>query len=206
MAQRIGLLGGSFNPVHNGHLITARAAAEAGNLDRIVLLPSAHPPHKIVDTLSNADDRVAMLERATAGESFFEVSRFDVDREGPTYSIDTVAHFKSTLGDDVAVSWLIGADSLAELHTWHRVAELVALTTIFTMVRPGWEEIDWSPLTAAVGADHVQSLRAGILRTPAIDISSTQIRHRVATSQSVRYLVPDAVATYIAERGLYRRD
>jgi len=202
---RIGLYGGSFDPIHNGHLIIARAVAEALHLQRIIFLPSARPPHKDAADLSDADHRAAMVKIAIRGETLLEFDEFDLRRSGPTYTIDTVAHFQGMLGHGVDISWIIGADSLVELASWHRVADLVDGCRIVTAARPGWEAPDLTPLASKLAPRQIERLRQGIVETPRIDISATDIRRRVRCGLSVRYLAPDGVLDYIKEQGLYVR-
>lgn len=204
MAQRVGLYGGSFNPIHNGHLIVARAVAEQVGLERVMLLPSVRPPHKGDGQLLDARHRAAMVKLAIEGEPLFEFSDFDLTREGPSYTIDTVMHFRESLGPQAELHWIIGADSLSELTTWHRVRDLVDACRIVTAARPGWDAIDWTPLRAILGDAQVAALQAGVLATPRIDISSTDIRRRERDGQSIRYLVPDSVRLYIERNALYR--
>ena len=204
MAQCIGLYGGSFNPIHNGHLIVARAVAERLQLDRVILLPSARPPHKGDHRLLDAGHRAEMVRLAITGEPLFEFSDYDLTRDGPSYTIDTIAHFHESLGQHVELYWIIGADSLAELTTWYRVSDLVDACRIITASRTGWDTIDWTRLRAILSDAQVTALRAGVLQTPRIDISSTDIRRRVCDGQSIRYFVPDAVLNYIETHALYR--
>ncbi len=204
MGHQIGLYGGSFNPVHFGHLIVARAIAEQVGLDRVVILPSARPPHKDAGDLLEASHREEMIRLAIEGEKLFELSDFDLRREGLSYTIDTVKHFRGQLGPEAVVCWMIGADSLAELAAWHRVSDLVDSCRIVTAGRPGWDRIDWEGLRSLLGDDRVKRLRAGIVRTPLVGISSTLIRDRVRNGRSIRYLVPQCVADYIDRLDLYR--
>lgn len=204
MAERIALYGGSFNPIHCGHTIVARAVAERLRLDRVIFLPSAQPPHKRVGSLVSPEHRATMVRLATEGEPTFEFNDFELNREGPSYTIDTVAHFREQLGLDILLHLIIGADSLAELTTWYRVRALVDACRIITAVRPGWDEIDWAQLRTRLSEDQITDLRAGLLDTPRIEISATQVRRRIREGKSIRYLVPDAVRDYIIEHGLYQ--
>ncbi|MGB0715445.1 MAG: nicotinate-nucleotide adenylyltransferase [Phycisphaerae bacterium] len=205
MPSFVGLLGGTFDPVHHGHLIGARAAAELAGLDRLILLPSAAPPHKPSEVMTDVESRIEMLSLAIDGDTLFEISRFDAERPGPTFTIDTVLHFREVFPAEVKLAWLIGADSLADLHTWHRVSELVNACRILTLVRSGWESIDWKPLTDCVGAEGVNALRDGLLVTPAIEISSSEVRQRIQDGRSIRNLVPRSVESYVEANGLYRK-
>ncbi len=211
MAERIALFGGSFDPVHFGHLIVARAIAERLDLDRVILLPSGSPPHKEADALADAEHRAEMVELAIAGEPVFGISDFDRSRSGPSYTIDTVRHFRDRFGPDARLYWIIGADSLAELSTWRRVGELVEACEIVTAARPALprrapKEADaWGSLRDVLSDAQIVRLKQGELHTPLIDISSTEIRNRVTAGRSIRYFVPDAVADYINRHRLYRR-
>ena len=198
------LFGGSFNPIHHGHLIIARAVAERLGAGRLVLVPSAAPPHKHGEDLADVHDRLAMARRAVAGDPAFEVSDAEVRRSGPSYTYLTVEEFRRSLGADVPLYWLIGADTLPELHTWYRVRELTDLCRIVTAVRPGYEHPDLSPLAHVFSKDCVRQLAEAVLPTPRIDISATDIRQRVRSGQSIRYLVPEPVREYIEQHGLYR--
>lgn len=202
MATPIALFGGSFDPIHLGHLIIARCVAERLDAERVILLPSARPPHKDARDLADGTHRAEMVKRAIAGEAVFEFSDVDLTRRGPSYTIDTVDHFRRRFGADVELAWIIGGDSLIELPTWHRARDLVDACRIITATRPGATSIDWSALGETFDARQVEALRAGVLETPMIDISSTDIRQRLRAGRSIRYLVPDAVREYIERRGL----
>ncbi len=203
MATRIALFGGSFNPIHVGHLIVARSIVEQLGLDRLIFLPSARPPHKNGATLAEGDHRCAMVRLAIADEPGFELSAYDYDRPGPSYTIDTVTHFRQTLGLEIILYWIIGADSLADLTTWYRVGALVDCCRIITARRPGFREVDWDRLRSRLSEEQIAVLRAGVLDTPMIEISATDIRRRVREGRTIRYLVPESVRAYIGEHGLY---
>ncbi len=204
MSQKIGLFGGTFNPIHFGHLIAARSVAEQLALDRVVFIPSANPPHKSVAGLIDASERLEMVRLAIADEPAFEVSDCEIRRPGPSYTIETVASFRKQLDPESEICWIIGADSLPELTTWYRVSELVDCCRIVTVSRPGWDEPDMSPLAQQFDERQIARLREGIVQTPRIDISATNIRSRVRQGRSIRYLVPEPVRTHICETGLYR--
>lgn len=204
MTQRIALYGGSFNPIHHGHLIIARAVAERVGLDRVIFLPSARPPHKEAGALLDSGHREAMVRGAIEGEDGFAFDAHDLLQSGPTYTIDTVAHFSETLGPDVDLHWIIGADSLADLTSWHRAADLVDRCTLVTAARPGWDATVLDRLRPTLTEKQVDRLRRHALDTPRIDISATDIRARIRSGRSIRYLVPDSVRGYIESLGLYR--
>ena len=204
MAEAIGLFGGSFDPIHHGHLIVARAIFEQLGLERMIFLPSASPPHKEAHDLTEAAHRAEMLQLAIEDEPGFAFSDFDLSRGGPTYTIDTIAHFRAQAGGGVELCWIIGADSLTELPSWHRVSALVDECRIITAARPGWTGVDWDKLTDVLRDDQIARLCHGVLETPLLEISSTDIRRRVFEGRSIRYLVPERVRDYIESHRLYR--
>ncbi|MBP7933025.1 MAG: nicotinate-nucleotide adenylyltransferase [Phycisphaerae bacterium] len=204
MAGGIALFGGSFNPIHHGHLIIARAVAETLDLARLVLIPSANPPHKIGQDLADAADRLEMVRLAVADEALFEVSDTEIRRRGTSYTILTLEEYRSRLAPGEDLYWIIGGDTISELHTWYRARELVDLCRIVTAVRPGFETPDLSVLQPTLSAGQVERLRQGILQTPRVDISATDVRRRVAEGLSIRFLVPEAVREYIERKDLYR--
>ncbi len=201
---RVLLFGGSFDPIHHGHLIVARHAAETLGVPRIVLLPSAAPPHKSAQRLAPAADRLAMCRAATAEDPQFEVSDWELSQPGPNYTIHTVEHFRARSGAGTEVCWLIGMDSLVELGTWYRAAELVDACTIVTVARPGSVAPAPEFLAQHFAPEQVARLLRNILPSPAIDIAAREIRARVQAGRSIRYLVPESVRAYIAAHGLYR--
>ncbi|MFQ5491440.1 MAG: nicotinate-nucleotide adenylyltransferase [Phycisphaerae bacterium] len=203
MNQSLGLYGGSFDPIHFGHLIIARAVAERLGLERVLFLPSADPPHKQAQQLTNPMHRAEMVKLAVAGDPLFGFDDFDLRRAGPTYTLETVKHFRDELGPDAALYWIIGADSLQDLASWHRVGELVDTCTLVTAGRSGWDETDLDALVGALSHEQIEKLQSGCVGTPRIDISATDIRQRLRRGLPVRYLLPESVADYIRQQGLY---
>ncbi len=208
----VALFGGTFDPIHFGHLIVARCVLERLSLDEVTFIPSANPPHKGRADLSDVAHRLAMVELAIDGqrplvgaEPGFACDDCETKRTGPSYTFETVMHFRERLGPHAGLHWIIGADSLAELETWHRASELVDACNIVTVNRPGDFQTDLSTFGRVLGEQHVAKLKRGILQTPHIDISATDIRRRVAAAQSIRYLVPEPVRQYIEDHQLYRR-
>ncbi len=202
---RIGLYGGSFDPIHVGHLISARALAEQIGLSRVILIPAGVPPHKRGHPLTPADHRLAMARLAVQDDPLFEVDDCELLRTGPSYTIETIEAYRARLGGDAALYWIIGCDSLAELPTWHRVADLVERVQIVTMVRPGSSPPPAEVLATSVGDKAAKLLLESCYQTPAIEISATDIRSRVGTGRSIRYLVPEAVRRYIEQNRIYDR-
>jgi nicotinate-nucleotide adenylyltransferase len=198
--RKIGILGGTFNPIHLGHLLTAQDALEQLGLERVIFIPSATPPHKVVDKLATGRDRLRMIKLAIRGNDQFEVDDIEIKRGGKSYSVDTLTALRQR-NPRADLYFIIGADSLRELHLWREVARLVTLCTFVTVPRPGFkpEPVIDPRLDAATR----HRLRQHVLRGHACDIASRDIRARVSGERSIRYLVPDAVRLYIARRRLY---
>ncbi len=197
------LYGGSFDPIHSGHLAVAEAAARILAADRVSLIPAGDPPHK-PRTVASAEDRLEMCRLAVAGSALFDVLDVEVRRAGPSYTYDTVAELRDGPCRGDALVLLVGQDMLADLPRWHRARELAALVPIAAVPRPGAPDPPWEELDATLGTELAAQIRSRILPTPRTDISATAVRRRVAEGRSVRCWVPDAVADYIERRGLYR--
>jgi nicotinate-nucleotide adenylyltransferase len=188
--------GGSFNPVHHGHLVCARAVAEKAGFDRVVLIPSGQPPHKTELTdMAAGEHRLAMCRAAVEGDSLFEVENIEITRGGPSYTLDTVRQLRKRGWEEIV--WLIGADMALSLPSWHQSVILMAEVKFLIMARPG-SHLDWTVLPA-----EFQSVAENVVVAPQIDISSSEIRRRVAAGQSIDYLTPPAVVDYIRAHGLY---
>jgi nicotinate-nucleotide adenylyltransferase len=199
--KRIGILGGTFNPVHLGHLLIAQDAMEQLRLDRVKFIPSATPPHKAVDKLASERDRLRMITLAIRGNARFEVDDIEIRRGGKSYSVDTLTELRRR-DPSASFYFIIGSDSLRELHLWREVQLLVTLCTFVTVSRPGYEP---KPvIDPRLDAATRRRLRQHVLGGHACDIASRDIRARVASGRSIRYLVVDAVHTYIRRRRLYQ--
>jgi nicotinate-nucleotide adenylyltransferase len=192
--RRIGVMGGTFDPVHNGHLVAASEVTSEFGLDEVVFVPTGQPWQKAHDPVSPAEDRYLMTVIATASNPQFSVSRVDIDREGPTYTIDTLHDLRAKYGEDTELFFITGADALAAILGWHRSEELMALAHFIGVTRPGHHLSDPGFPDGAVS----------LIEVPALAISSTDCRARVQAGQPVWYLVPDGVVQYISKRGLYR--
>lgn len=201
---RIGLFGGSFDPVHVGHLMIAEHVREARELDRILFIPASTPPHKPGRRITSGAHRLEMLRRAVAGNPGFEVSDVELRREGKSYTILTVRELQAALPHDAHLCFIMGGDMVHELPTWYQAHQLVDLIDIVAVDRPGHTLGDLAALDAAFGPERVRRLRALAVPFPQIDLSSTLIRRRARKGLSIRYLVPEAVRQYIDEHGLYR--
>ncbi|HUJ10223.1 MAG TPA: nicotinate-nucleotide adenylyltransferase [Verrucomicrobiae bacterium] len=198
--KAIGILGGTFNPIHLGHLLMAQDATEQLELERVIFIPSATPPHKTVDKLASARDRLQMIKLAIRGNKRFEVDDLEIRRGGKSYSVDTLTQLKRRY-PRAEFFFIIGADSLQELHLWREVKRLVTLCTFVTVPRPGFQA---KPIIdPRLDVATRRRLRQHVLRGHACDIASRDIRTRIANGRSIRYLVPDAVHQYIRRRRLY---
>jgi len=196
--MRLGILGGTFDPPHNGHLLIARAAKEQLRLDRVLFAPVGIQPLKQDQPVSPADQRADMVELAIAGEADFELSRIDLDRPGPHYTADLL-RIASGVYPDAKVWFIMGGDSLVDLLRWRDPHRLIELARLAVLRRPDFEP-DWTALEAAL-----PDLRERIdwIDAPPIDIAAHDIQRRTREGESIEGLAPRAVAQYIAERGLY---
>jgi nicotinate-nucleotide adenylyltransferase len=189
--------GGSFNPIHFGHLRCAAAVAKEKGFDRVLLIPSGHPPHKNADLqLASAKDRLEMCRLAAKDDPLFAVDDLEIRRSTPSYTIDTARQLRQRGWKEI--NWLIGADMLNDLPNWHQPAALLREVNFVVMARPGYE-FDWDKLPA-----EFQVLRTQLVSAPHIDVSATDIRRRIAVGQSIHGLLPNVVEDYIRRKGLYR--
>lgn len=193
--ERIGVMGGTFDPIHHGHLVAASEVASRFSLDEVVFVPTGQPWQKTHATVSPAEDRYLMTVIATASNPRFSVSRVDVDRPGATYTIDTLRELTRSRVRPAELFFITGADALAQIVTWHASEELFALAHFIGVTRPGHLLED--PGFPAGGVS--------LIEVPALAISSTDCRARVRDELPIWYLVPDGVVQYITKRGLYAR-
>ena len=194
--MRLGVVGGTFDPMHNGHIAAAEAAIDCAHLDEVVFVPTGQPWQKTHEPVSPAEDRYLMTVIATASNPMFSVSRVDVDRSGPTYTIDTLHDLRERYGPTAEMFFITGADAVAEILGWHRSDELFSLAHFIGVTRPGHHLSDVGFPEGTVT----------LVVVPALAISSTDCRSRVKAGEPVWYLVPDGVVQYISKRGLYRRE
>jgi len=198
---RIGVLGGTFDPPHVGHLWLATLAADTLGLDRVLLMPAARPPHKRQRPISNAADRVMMTRLAITGDRLLDLSLIEMERPGPSYTVDSLEALRGAHGGSAGLVLVMAADSLAEIASWRQPDRLLELAEWAVGPRPGSPLPDRAALRARFGAAEA---RIHLLEGPSLDLSSSEIRRRVAAGRSIRYLVPRAVEELIADRGLYR--
>ena len=198
--MRLGVFGGTFDPIHIGHLILAEEARYLLGLDQVLLAPAADPPHKRDRGKSPAGHRVRMVERAIAGNPHLALSRIDVDRPGPHYTLDMVRLLHEQYGPDAELYFLMGLDSLVDLPTWHRPLELMEQCSLVALSRPG-AAFDWDTLEAALPGVRRQVI---VLPMPLLQISGSDLRARAREGRPLRYQVLPQVERYIHEQQLYR--
>jgi len=189
-AARVGILGGTFNPIHIGHLILASDAIWKLSLDKVIFVPAYLPPHKSVEDATSAGDRLAMVRLAIADNRHFEASSIEIDAKKKSYSIDTLKAFKSAYGAAARLFFLTGSDSLKDLFSWKDVGEIFKISQFVVAPRPGYP------------VENVPEEVETVVITP-IEVSSMDIRRRIKEGRSIRYLVPEDVRRYIIEKKLY---
>lgn len=198
------LLGGTFDPIHRGHIDVARSAFDIIGADKLIFVPARRSALKTELPVASDADRLHMIRLAIAGIDKFEVSDMELQRPAPSYTIETVRHFQHELGSDTELYWLLGADSVAELPRWYKIEELIDSCFLACMYRAGFEPPDFSHFADSLGPGRVKKLQDNIIETPLIDISSTQIRARLAKGQDTGDMLNPEVAGYIREKKLYR--
>lgn len=190
--MKIGLLGGTFNPIHMGHLILAEECWYKLGLDKVVFIPAFIPPHKDVEGGVSPADRLNMVRLALEGEKRFEISTYELDKGGTSYTVETLTHFRGVYGGTAHLFFITGADSAESLSMWKDPDEILSLATFVIATRPGW------------GKDSPYNDRVTRLEMPEIEISSSMIRQRIKLREPIDYLVPSRVLDYIRNKGLYR--
>jgi nicotinate-nucleotide adenylyltransferase len=198
--ERLGIFGGTFDPVHVAHLAIAEAARDTFGLRRVLFVPAAQPPHKAGRPITAVEHRLAMVEAAVASNPGFEVSRVEVDRAGPSYTVDTLAALRDAVPED-RLALMLSVESFRELPTWHEPARILGLADLIVAPRDGYDDADPSFLSRTFPGSTADAV---FLDGPRIRLSASEIRERAAAGRSVRYLVPDAVATYIGDHSLYQ--
>lgn len=203
--RRIGVLGGTFDPIHYGHLVIAEEVYARLNLAEMVFVPAGQPPHKPDKVVTEAEHRLAMLELAIASNPHFTISKVDLERPGPSYTVDTLRLLRKQWGEQTAIYFVIGWDSMEELLTWHDPAGVLeALTYLVAVRRPGYNEsrgfLDW--LESRLPGTRQRLLQ---VEAPQFDISASDLRLRVAEGRPIKYQIPESVEQYILQYGLYRQ-
>jgi nicotinate-nucleotide adenylyltransferase len=198
--MRLGVLGGTFDPIHFAHLAIAEEARTQLGLESVVFVPAGQPPHKPGRAISRARHRLAMLELALASNPHFITSRVDLERPGPCYTVDTLALLREEWGPEVELHLIVGADSLREMHTWYQPKRIIDLARLVVAPRPG------SPLDLPRLGKSLPGLsrRVRIIQAPLLEISGTDLRQRVREGRSIKYYLPDEVEAHILRHGLYK--
>ncbi len=205
--MKLGVFGGTFNPIHLGHLRVAQEVCQTLALDKVIFVPAKLPPHKTGGELAAASERLAMVEKAIDDNPLFECSPVELERSGPSYSVHTLEHFKEKYGTDTRLKFIMGADAFAELHTWYQFERIIELADMVVMTRPPHTQLP--PLPPALagrftpqanGYAHECGTRVELVEVTSLDISSTAIRRDLEVGRSIRYLVPEAIRETL-ERG-----
>lgn len=202
--KRIGISGGTFDPIHYGHLITAEQVREKFSLDKVLFIPSGNPPHKDSQVVTGANHRFNMVCSAIEGNPYFEVSRVEIDRPGKTYTVDTLEQLKNLMGSQSTLFFIIGADVVADLLTWKEPRKVFGLCEFIAVFRPGYHKEDFYKQIDFLKLEY--GAKINITEVPMIEISSTQIRERVKNGLSIRYMTHYGVERYINEHRLYLND
>ena len=202
-AKRIGIIGGSFDPIHTGHLIVAQDAVERLELSEVIFIPAAVPPHKQHLQQAAAEHRLNMLQLAVETDLRFSVSDIELKRGGVSYSFDTLCELKEDKPNAELVM-IVGSDTLVDLHNWYNIDELLTLCDVASFLRPGEDVPSTIAQKVGVSEQHKEMLLRNLIEAHRIEISSTEIRMRVAEGLGIRYLVPPEVEMYIFEHGLYQ--
>jgi nicotinate-nucleotide adenylyltransferase len=202
--QRIGVFGGTFDPVHLGHLIMAEQCREQAKLDQVWFVPAARPPHKLDRTLTAFAQRVEMLALAVAGAPAFRIDELEKDRPGPSYTADTLEELHHR-NPEAEFALLLGSDCLPDLAHWKEPGRVVSMAELLVFPRPSWPLLDVEQVRQALHLDADSPLRMQTLNVPLIHIASRDLRQRVAENRSIRFMVPRAVECYIQEKRLYRQ-
>lgn len=204
MPERIiALFGGTFDPIHIGHTAVAAAAGESIGAEKVVFVPARRSPLKAFFPEASDEDRLAMIVMAISGNVGFEISDYEVKKAGPSYTLETVRFFQGKSGDNTVIYWLAGADSVEDLPGWYGTLELIDECNLVIMFRAGFKPPDFSRFEPVWGRQRVEKLQRNIVKTPLIDISSTEVRKRLAAGRDVSGMVCPKVLQYIREHGLY---
>jgi nicotinate-nucleotide adenylyltransferase len=201
--KRTVLFGGTFDPVHLGHTTVAAAACESIGADEVIFVPARRSPLKAFFPEASDEDRLEMIKLATDGGGRFGFSDYELKKTGPSYTLETVRYFRQQLGGSVSIYWLIGADTLADLPHWYGITELIDECNLAVMHRAGFARPEFSKYVSLWGQDRVKKMRQNAVETPLVDISSTEVRRRLAAGLEVSSMISLKVLQYIREHRLY---
>lgn len=199
--KRFAVMGGTFDPIHYGHLVTAEAVRDKFKLDKVLFMPTGNPPHKMGRATSDPNHRYLMTVLATITNPYFEVSRLEIDRAGITYTVDTIKELRRIYGNNAEIYFITGADAILEIFTWYNVEELFKICTFVAATRPGFHGKDMEQKLNEIKSKYKEEIFS--IEVPSLAISSTDIRNRIKNGKTIRYLLPEAVEHYIRNRNLY---
>lgn len=201
--KRLGIMGGTFDPIHYGHLVTAEAARSRFQLDEVVFVPAGHPPHKQAKKVTDAQHRYMMTLLATVTNPYFKISDIEITRGGLSYTYDTVRFFKEQYNSKLEVFFITGADAVSEIMTWRKIDRLLYECNFIAATRPGYSFDNF--MNDAVFPQLLIS-KLAFLEVPALAISSTDVRRRIENGEPIKYLLPETVETYIYKNALYQKE
>jgi nicotinate-nucleotide adenylyltransferase len=199
---KYGIMGGTFDPIHIGHLVIAEEVRSRFKLDKVIFVPAGNPPHKDLGAVTDANHRYIMTLLATMTNPNFEVSSIEIDREGITYTIDTIIAFKEKFTDNVSLYFITGADAIMELDTWKDTEKLLSLCEFIAVSRPGFKSSKMEKVIRELEKKYSSVIH--MLEVPALKVSSTDIRNRIREGRPVKYLLPESVEYYIQKNRLYK--
>lgn len=200
-SYRLAIMGGTFDPIHYGHLVAAEGARHQFNLQKVIFVPAGRPPHKANKPMTDPVHRLAMTRLAVKSNPYFEVSAIEIERPGPSYTIDTV-RWMARIYPDAEIYFITGADAVLEILTWKNVKELIQICYFIAATRPGYRLDGLQQVLGAFPREYLNKIYT--MEVPALAISSTDIRRRVSEGRPIKYLLPEPVEEYIYEKGLYR--
>ncbi len=200
--RKIAVMGGTFDPIHYGHLVAAEAVRDRFQLDKVIFIPAGNPPHKNSKNITDSSHRYNMTMLATATNPYFEVSRIEIDRKGITYTVDTIKQLRALYCAIDELYFITGADAVLEILTWHKVEELLKLCNFVAATRPGFDLRDLEQKLHEIKSKYGKEIFH--IEIPSLAISSTDIRNRVRSNHTIKYLLPESVEQYILKYGIYR--
>ncbi len=204
--RKIALFGGTFDPIHLGHTTVAADALDHIGAEKIVFIPAKRSPLKGFLPRANDNDRLNMIYLAIAGEKNFQVSEYELKRPAPSYTLATIRKFQADYGSETSICWLIGADGADDLAYWYKITELLDACNLTTMYRAGCEPPDFAKFEEIWGRERIEKLQRNVIQTPLVDISSTEIRNRIAINGDYTKMLHPGVGDYIRQNGLYQSE
>lgn len=200
--KRIAVMGGTFDPIHYGHLVTAEATRDKFELEKVIFVPTGTPPHKEYRKVSSRENRYLMTILATITNPYFEVSDIELKREGYTYTVDTLKKIMEIHGEDTQIYFITGADAVMEILAWKNVEQVLNMCKIVSAYRPGYDINQFRNKVFEI--ERIYKNKVYLIEVPALAISSTDIRYRIKNNRTIKYLLPEQVENYVLKKGLYR--